>query len=161
MIEKVIEKMIFYFEKDRKMINHTLKVFGFASTIGRLEGLPEEKQLTLELSSILHDIGIKISREKYNSSDAQYQEKEGPAIVKSMLEPLGFSKDIIDRVSFIVGSHHSYEKIDEADFRIVVEADFLVNLDEGFVPMSDLDMLRKQYFKTKSSITILDSMYKN
>ena len=161
MIEKVIETMISYFEKDRKMINHILKVFGFASTIGKLEGLPEEKQLILELASILHDIGIKISREKYNSSDAKYQEKEGPAIVKSMLEPLGFNEEIIERVSFIVGNHHSYEKIDDIDFRIVVESDFLVNLDEGFIPMSDFDLVKKNYFKTESSVKILDSMYKD
>ena len=160
MIEKVIGLMISYFEKDRKMINHTLKVYGFASTIGRLEKLPEEKQMTLELASILHDIGIKISREKYNSSDAKYQEKEGPPIARSMLESLGFSKEITDRVSFIVGSHHSYEKIDDLDFRIVVEADFLVNLDEGFVPMSDFDFIRGTYFKTESSIKMLYSMYK-
>ena len=161
MIATVIETMISYFEKDRKMINHTLKVFGFASTIGKLEGLPEDKQLTLELASILHDIGIKISREKYNSSDAKYQEKEGPAIVKSMLEPLGFNEEIIERVSFIVGNHHSYEKIDDIDFRIVVESDFLVNLDEGFIPMSDFDLVKKNYFKTESSVKILDSMYKD
>ncbi len=160
MIEKVVEFMISYFEKDRKMINHTLKVYGFARTIGKLEKLPEENQLTLELASILHDIGIKVSREKYNSSDAKYQEKEGPAIVRSILEPLGFNEDIIERVSFIVGSHHSYDKIDDADFRIVVEADFLVNLDEGFVPMSEFDFVRENYFKTESSAKMLDSMYK-
>lgn len=160
MIEKVIDSMIVYFEKDRKMINHTLKVFAFAQAIGKLERLSGEEQLTLELAAILHDIGIKISREKYNTSEPCYQEKEGPAVVKKMLEPLGFKENIIKRVSFIVGNHHSYEKIDDIDFQILVEADFLVNLDEGFVPMSDFDYAKQNYFKTESSIKILDSMYK-
>jgi predicted metal-dependent HD superfamily phosphohydrolase len=159
-IEKAVDAMISYFEKDRKMINHTLKVFAFAQTIGRLEELPEKKQLALELAAVFHDIGIKSSREKYNSTDAKYQEKEGPPVTARILKALGFEKELVDRVSFIVGNHHSYEKIDDIDFRVVVEADFLVNLDEGFASINDLDSIRSSYFKTKASIKILDSMYK-
>ncbi len=160
MIEKAIEEMISYFEHDRKMINHTLKVFAFAQTIGKLEGLNKDKQLILELAAVFHDIGIKESRKKYNSTGAKYQEKEGPPVVKQILERLGAKKELIDRVSFIVGNHHSYEKIDDTDFRIVAEADFLVNLDEGFSSINDLDFIKSSYFKTKASIKILDFMYK-
>lgn len=160
MIEKAIEEMIYYFGQDRKMINHTLKVFAFAQTIGKLEGLNKNKQLILELAAVFHDIGIKESRKKYNSTEAKYQEKEGPPVVRQVLRTLGADKEIIERVSFIVGSHHSYEKIDDIDFRIIVEADFLVNLDEGFVSINDFDFIKNSYFKTGASIKILDSIYK-
>ncbi len=57
--------------------------------------------------------------------------KEGPALAEQMLSELGFEKDVIERVSFLVGHHHTYTGIDGLDYQILVEADFLVNLFEG------------------------------
>ena len=42
----------------------------------------------LEVAALTHDIGIKISEEKYNSSAGKYQEIEGPAVAQQMLERL-------------------------------------------------------------------------
>ena len=46
---------------DQKRIEHSVKVFGYAQLLGRLEGLTPEKQFVLELTAILHDIGIHVS----------------------------------------------------------------------------------------------------
>lgn len=59
----VINKMIEYYQNDAKRINHFLKVFSFCKAIGCGEKLDEETQYTVELSGIVHDIGIKISEE--------------------------------------------------------------------------------------------------
>ena len=57
----VLKKMILYFGNDARRINHALKVYSFSKNIGELEGLSGNELLTLEISSILHDIGIKES----------------------------------------------------------------------------------------------------
>ena len=45
-----------------------------------------------------------------------------------MLKSLGFEQDVIERVSYLVGHHHTYTDIDGMDYQILVEADFLVNI---------------------------------
>ena len=90
----IINKMISYFNNDVKRINHALKVYSFSKSIGELEGLDEKQMLILEISSILHDIGIKQSEKKYNSTAGKYQELEGPPIAKELLKDIKLEKDI-------------------------------------------------------------------
>ena len=47
-----------------------------------------------------------------------------------MLAALGYEKTFIDKVCYLVGHHHTYGNIDTLPYRILVEADFLVNLYE-------------------------------
>jgi len=42
-----------------------------------MENLDNVKQDILEIVTILHDIGIKISEQKYNSCSVKYQQIEG------------------------------------------------------------------------------------
>lgn len=159
MTEKIIREMILYFNKDVRRINHALKVHDFCSAIAELEQLDEKKCLIINLSGILHDIGIKEAERKYNSSAGPYQEKEGPAIAKQILEKFTIDKEIIERVCFIVGHHHSYNKIDGVDFQILVEADFLVNIFEDEMDKSSVTSIRNKYFKTKAGTELLEQMY--
>ena len=92
---KVIEAMIEYFGTDLRRINHFLKVFSFAKTIGEGECLDADNQNLLEVSAIVHDIGIKQSELKYNSSAGKYQELEGPAEAEKLLSKLGFDSEFI------------------------------------------------------------------
>jgi len=104
----VVQKMIAYFEKDVRRINHALKVYTFSKTIGEMEGLDDKTQLILDISSILHDIGIKESERKYSSSAGNYQEIEGPPVAQELLRDLNLDDDIIKRISYLIGNHHSY-----------------------------------------------------
>ena len=60
---------------------------------------------------------------KYGDSAGHHQEQEGPAVAENMLERLGYEGDIIKRVCYLVGHHHTYQGIDKLDCRILVEAD--------------------------------------
>lgn len=159
MTEAVTEKMINYFETDVSRINHALKVYGFASCIARKEQLPENELLIVDITAILHDIGVKEAELKYNSTNGKYQEIEGPPIAKGFLEELEIDKKIIDRVCFIIGNHHSYQKIDDTDFQVIVEADFLVNIFEEKMTDSSIKSIRQKYFKTTTGISMIESMY--
>ena len=97
-----------------------MKVYSFAKTIGEMEKVDCLNQEVLEIAAIVHDIGIKLSEQKYNSSSGKYQQIEGPALAKELLEKLDFEDSIILRVCFIVGHHHTYTAIDGIDFQILV-----------------------------------------
>ena len=129
-LEPLILKMISYDHGSPERIQHFLKVHSFAKTIAVLEHLDEKTLFITEAAAIVHDIGIRLCLEKYGDGNGKLQEKEGPALAEQMLSELGFEKDVIERVSFLVGHHHTYTGIDGLDYQILVEADFLVNLYE-------------------------------
>ncbi len=155
----VIDAMTEFYTGDVDRINHFLKVYGFAKMIGELEGLEEDTQEILEVTALVHDIGIRISEEKYNSSAGTYQELEGPPVAEEMLGKLGYRKELIDRVSYLVGHHHTYSKIDGMDYQILVEADFLVNIHENGIKKREVEQIRKKIFKTRTGLALLDRLY--
>ncbi len=152
-------EMIKYYAGDIKRINHFIKVHGYAEAIGFAEGLDEKTRFILETAAYVHDIGIKISEEKYNSSSGHYQEIEGPPAAEKMLKSLGYDDEIIERVSYLVGHHHTYSDIDGIDYQILVEADFLVNIDEDGMDFDAVESIRKKIFKTRTGKEILDDLY--
>lgn len=156
---RVIEAMIEYFGSDLKRINHFLKVFAFAKTIGEGEKLDKYSQRVLEISAIVHDIGIKVSEEKYNSSAGKYQELEGPAQAQKLLSNLGLDEKFIDEVCYLVGHHHTYENINTKPYQILVEADFLVNLFEDGVSANAVKSVEAKIFKTDTGRKLLKKMY--
>ena len=155
----IIEKMIQYFGTDVRRINHALKVYGFARCIAQKEKLTENELFIVDIVAILHDIGIIEAEKKYNSSNGKYQEIEGPAIAKNMLSDQHIDTTTIDRICFIIGNHHSYQKIDNMDFQVIVEADFLVNIYEDEMKKHSIENIRNKYFKTQTGIAIIQSMY--
>jgi HD superfamily phosphodiesterase len=159
MIHLVLKTMIDYFGKDVLQINHALKVYGFASTISRIEKLSRKNIDIVEITAVMHDIGIPVSEQKYNSCAGKFQELEGPPIARDLLAKLKIKTEIIDRVCFIIGNHHTYSKIDDIDFQILVEADFLVNIFENKMDDKMVADVRENYFKTATGLSILDNVY--
>jgi len=159
MVTKVLNKMITYFGQDIKRINHALKVYGYAKTISGNELISDKYRMVIELAAILHDIGIKEAERKYNSSAGKYQEIEGPPIAEELIPVEGIEKSIIERICYLIGNHHSYNKIDGTDFQILVEADFLVNIDEEGLDVEAIKSIKDKYFKTATGQKILEGLY--
>ena len=126
-IDRLYMEMIHFYQDDPKHIQHFVKVHSFSRLIGQAEGLDEKQLYTLEAAALVHDIGIKIGMEKYGRSDGKTQEQEGPEAAREMLTRLGFQENVIRRVEYLVGHHHTYKNIEGLDYQILVEADFLVN----------------------------------
>lgn len=124
--ENLINEMKEVFKEIPFGIDHTLKVLKNAEDIMDGENIKEEKEL-ITVVAILHDIGAVEAQKKYGSIDGVYQEKEGPAVARQILQKLGYEKDI-DRICFIIANHHTPSKIDRIDFQIQWEADLLENL---------------------------------
>ena len=105
---------------------------------------------TVVAAALLHDIGIQEAQRKHGSSAPRWQELEGPPIARRILEAADVDPATIDHVCDIVGSHHSAGKTDTLEFRIVWDADWLVNLPEVF-PHRSREYLRdiiEHTFKT-------------
>ncbi|MBW7571755.1 HD domain-containing protein [Caproiciproducens faecalis] len=155
----ILKAMISYNVGDPKRVQHALKVYAFAKSIGELEGLDGNTAEILELAAILHDIGICNSEKKYGSSAGKYQELEGPPIAKKILLDAGAEQAVIDRVCFLIGHHHTYTEISGLDYQILVEADFLVNLYEDGMGKLQAQTVLQKYFKTKTGKEYLTEMY--
>ena len=158
-LEPLILKMISYDHGSPERIQHFLKVHSFAKTIAVFEHLDEKTLFITEAAAIVHDIGIRLCLEKYGDGNGKLQEKEGPALAEQMLSELGFEKDVIERVSFLVGHHHTYTGIDGLDYQILVEADFLVNLYEDDVNRHGIEQAYQQIFRTQTGKEIFNQMY--
>lgn len=158
-ITQLTKEMLEHEKGCPKRINHFLKVNSFAKIIAESENINENQKMILDVATIMHDIGIKISLEKYNSSTGKYQEIEGPQIANKLLQKLDFEPSLIERVCFLIKNHHSYNKIDEIDFQILVEADFLVNIFEDNLDKESVMKIKGKYFKTQTGKELLDKIY--
>jgi len=116
-----------YFGADQKRIGHALQVTAFARDL--LANVDADEQVTLA-AAYLHDIGIHEAERKHGSSGGKYQEIEGPAIARQILENISADENLITRVCEIVGKHHTPSGVDSPEFRIIWDADALVNLRE-------------------------------
>jgi len=141
--------MVEYFKNDTKRISHAIKVWSFARIIGREEELGLKEQEILEISAILHDIGRKVCKEKYNSTASRYQELEGPGAALKILKNFNIKK----------GYHHSYHKVNGVDFQILIGADFIVNIHEDSIPLKRVEKIKRNHFKTKTGIHLLETIY--
>ena len=126
-----MEKMIVYSDGNVRDIDHFVRVWAYAKTIGELERLDAGTQLILEIAAITHDIACPLCREKYGNTNGKHQEEEGMPLVRAFLVDSGLDAAQIDRVAFLVGRHHTFKGIDGADWQILVEADYIANAIEN------------------------------
>lgn len=122
--QELLRELDEYFGTDAKRINHAKKVLEYAEEF--LVKEPADNLIVIA-ASILHDVGIKIAEEKYGSSEGCYQEKEGPAAARRILEKLNFNERDIREICDIIAHHHSPGKIKSKNFEIVYKADCMVN----------------------------------
>ena len=158
-LDAVYSAMVEYNAGEPAAIQHFTKVHAFAAAIGRAEGLDAKTLETLEAAAYVHDIGIKPAMEKYGSGAGPYQEELGPEPARKLLAGCGYEEDIIERVAYLVGHHHTYDIIDGPDYQILVEADFLVNLHEGNSSLEAIQSTYENIFKTEKGRWLCKTMF--
>lgn len=157
--QKLIGLMIAYETGNAGRIQHFIKVYTFSIMIGEAEKLCENTMEILRAASLVHDIGIKAAIEKYGSAVGNYQEELGPALAEAMLKEAGYDEEVIERVSYLVGHHHTYTNIEGLDYQILVEADFLVNLYENNSDEKAIRNTLEKIFITDTGKGILIEMF--
>ena len=159
MISEIIKKMIAFSDGNIRDIEHFMKVYAYAKTIGELEKLATEEQLLLEIAAVTHDIACPLCREKYGSTRWDMQEIEGARLVVDFLAGTGLTDEQIQEISWLVGHHHRTEDVRGQVHRILLEADYLVNAAEKKLDKEAVIKAKEQFFRTDSGTEILNSMF--
>ncbi|HUV38568.1 MAG TPA: HD domain-containing protein, partial [Planctomycetota bacterium] len=110
---------------DHARMAHALAVLEHARCLMETEG---GQPRVVIAAALLHDIGIREAERKHNSAAPEWHQLEGPPIARRILTEAGVDRVTLEHVSDIVATHHSAGKIDTLEFRIVCDADRLVNL---------------------------------
>ena len=158
-VAEITRKMVTCSNGNLHDINHFMKVYGYAKTIGECEHLDKNVQTVLEIAAIVHDIACPMCREKYGSTDGKLQEQEGPDLAIAFLKDSGLPEDQINRIAYLVGHHHTLHDIDGLDYQILLEADYLVNADESHYPRENIENMLEKVFQTETGKQLLRSMY--
>lgn len=147
--DHLIEAVKAEFGDDQKRITHALLVLEGAQELLRHE---EGSPRVAVAAALLHDIGIQEAERKHGSAAGRYQELEGPPIARRILDTLDLDEETIAHVCRIVGSHHSAGDIDTPEFRILWDADGLVNLAEeaGGMSREKLEETIGEVFRTET-----------
>lgn len=158
-VDTVYQKMMEYYSADPGQIQHFVKVHSFAALIGRLERLDEKTQLILEIAALVHDIGIKPALEQYGSSAGPLQEALGEPAARELLAEIGLPEAIVARVCYLGSRHHTYTDVDGLDYRILLEADYLVNCYEGHLSKETAAASIGKVFQTETGIRLQKTMF--
>ncbi|MBN1508033.1 MAG: HD domain-containing protein [Sedimentisphaerales bacterium] len=147
LVAELIEDMRSIFGDDRRRIEHALAVLAYANQIRVVEGGDAR---VIQAAAILHDIGIHEAERKHGSPAGRYQEIEGPPIAEGILRKRGLDEERIAHVCRIIANHHSARNIDTLEFRVLWDADWLVNLPEVFEKDGGIDRRSRidRIFKT-------------
>jgi hypothetical protein len=173
---RLIGGMIDFFGTDRGRVSHALKVYGYTQAIAEMEEFDAEEREAAFTAAIFHDVGIKIAEDRFGSCTFDQQEEFGPPAAKEILEKLNaggleppVSQKTIDRVYFLISRHHSPDALihknrknngsEDRDFRALIEADFLVNFEEGNLPLTVLEETFDRYFTTQTGRDILRKLF--
>lgn len=116
-----------YFGGDARRIAHARKVTEYAEQL--LESEPGDPEVVVA-AAVFHDIGIPEAERKYGSAAGHLQEQEGPPIAREILARFGLPEEVIQQACDIIAHHHSPGALDSPNFRIIWDADWLVNLAE-------------------------------
>lgn len=160
----LFEAMCEYEAGSPKHIQHFTKVHAYCRAIALAEGMDEHERYVLEAAALVHDIGIRPSKEKYGDSAGHHQEELGPDVARLMLIVLGYEPADIERICWLIAHHHTYDCIEELDHQILVEADFLVNIFEHDIAdeqaqRRQAESVRERIFRTATGTRILDAMF--
>jgi len=158
-VNDVTQAMIRHEAGYRSRVAHFLKVTAFARLIASQETDDSQLCQLIELAALTHDIGIKPSLAKYGSAAGPLQEKEGPPLAQVLFTDVGLAQEQISRICWLIGHHHTLQPICGLDHQIIIEADFLVNADEGALPITSIVKFRDEHFRTKTGTRLINLLF--
>lgn len=144
---------------DPRRVHHFMKVYAFARLIGQAEGLDEQTQEILDAAALLHDIGIHAAERKFGACGGPLQEAEGPSAALPLLKQAGADEAACEQVCWLIAHHHSPGASDALPFRILLEADFLVNAYEDALLPEACRTARTRLFRTRTGTQYLDDLF--
>ena len=134
LINRVALQMKLFYHGDPMKIQHFVRVYTLARSIGELERLPDEEQEYLELAALVHGVG---------GDDPM-------ATVREILTSCGIDDEAIAHVCHIVTNMDSYDHIASLDHQIFVEARSIVDFKEQDVKTDEIVKTAEKRFITNT-----------
>ena len=163
--EKILTKldlgMVNWNRNNPQGIAHYTKVHAYARLIAIEEGLDEDTRFLTEAEAILHDISIKVCKEKYDGkANGHLQEIESESVLRAFLPDYPeLTDEQKERLIQVISKHHTYTNVLGIDHQILLEADFLVNSEEKKESKEAVLTFRDRVIKTQTGTRILNEMY--
>ena len=118
---------------DVDKVQHFVRVYTLAKSIGELEKLSDDDQFGLELAAVVHSVeGGKVAE------------------TKSLLKDCGVSDEIAMHVCHMVLNAENYEHISTLDHQILVEAKLIVDFKEHNTPEKEIIRKAEDIFITNT-----------
>lgn len=158
-ISQIMEKMAQSSCGSIHDIEHFVKVWAYAKTIGELESLDSKAQFILEAAAITHDIACPLCRAKYGNAGGKLQEKESPSLIRDFFADTDLDETQVQRLVWLVSHHHTYENIDGPDWQILIEADYIVNASENNYSKENIRNFLETNAKTSSGKRLIREVF--
>lgn len=142
-VNRVALRMKQYHRGDMLKVQHFVRVYTLAKTIGELEHLSDEEQLDLELAAIVHNV----------------EEDDRVPVVRDMLRECGISETAAMHVCHMVENETNYEHISTLDHQILIEAMMIVEFKEQNTPQKEIIRRAEDLFITHSGKLFLKKAF--
>ena len=65
----------------------------------------------------------------------------------------------VEKIAWLVGHHHTITGVTMPEHRLLLEADYLVNADEGNAPREQIEAAMATFFESETGKAMLRSIY--
>jgi HD superfamily phosphohydrolase YqeK len=156
--KELVRRLEEYFGTDQKRIDHAKLVLKYAEELLKKE---QADPYVVFPAAVLHDVGIKVAEKKFGSAAGHLQEQEGPRVAGEILVDMGYEDANIYEVCAIIAHHHSPGPLEDVNFKVLYDADMLVNLPD-LIDIKDKAAVRKAVnssFLTPSGKAMAEKLY--
>lgn len=143
-VNRVALRMKQYHHGDMVKVQHFVRVYTLAKSIGELEHLSDEEQLDLELAAVVHNV----------------EEDEPIPVVRDMLRECGINDAVNMRVCHMVENAENYDHIATLDHQILIEAKLIVDFKEHNTPENEMIRKAEDIFLTNTGKLFLKRAFK-
>lgn len=132
-VNRVALKMKQHHHGNIAKVQHFVRVYTLAKSIGELEHLSDEEQLDLELAAVVHNV-----------------EGDRIPVVRDILRECGISEASAMKVCHMVENAENYEHIATLDHQILIEAKLIVDFKEKNTPEKEIIRKAEDIFLTNT-----------
>ncbi|MBQ8151041.1 MAG: HD domain-containing protein [Clostridia bacterium] len=150
MLKPVRDHITAFFGKDSKDLAHALNVLKYVQLLLPEVAPDDWARFRAEAAALVHDITCPLCREVYGECPGDLQEQKSELILDLFFEKHDLPPQQVKRIIWMVSHHHTPEASDEPDFRLLIEADLLANLQEQNLDLFDLRQLAVRTMRTQT-----------
>ena len=132
-VNRVALRMKQYYRGDMDKVQHFVRVYTLAKSIGELERLSDEEQFDLELAAVVHNV-----------------EGDRIPVVRDILRECGVTEAAAMKVCHMVENAENYEHISTLDHQILIEAKLIVDFKEQNTPEKEIIRKAEDIFLTNT-----------